>query len=439
LKIVQNDPEVFIRDILHGDPWEKQVEIARSVQKYHRTAVRSCHGVGKTKVAAWIALWFLYSFANSKVVTTAPTWHQVKNLLWREIRGEHRKFEYFLGGECNTDSLDLGSEWFAIGLSTNQPERFQGFHAKNILLIIDEASGVNQEIFDAAEGCMTSANARMLLLGNPTRVNGEFYQAFRSSLYNKIHISAFDSPNLKANKIVRPYLVTPEWVEDKKKKWGEDSPLYQVKVLGDFPKAADDTLISLEWIENAVQRYDEVEFGTPIEIGVDVARFGSDNSVITVRKGIKSYIHSAIHGQDTMQLTGKIIQAYKETDAEYIKVDVIGVGSGVVDRLSEQQFPVVAMNGAESPIEPDKFLNKRAEWYWNLRERYKDGNIAIQHDDELEGQLASIKYKFNSQGKIQIESKEDMKKRNLESPDKADSQNYAFAYEKNPQSSWDIW
>lgn len=427
----QSEPVPWIKKTFNADPWEKQEEILNAVAKYPRVAVRSCHGVGKTKTAAWVALWFLHCFRRSKVITTAPTWTQVKNLLWREIRSEHAKAKYKLGSECLTTNLEIDSEWFAIGLSTNESERFSGYHAENILLIVDEASGVSQDIFDAAEGFMTSVNGKMLLIGNPTRLDGEFYQAFKSSFYHKIHISAFDSPNLKAGRIIRPYLVTPEWAEDKKEKWGEDSPLYQVKVKGDFPQSSDDTLIPLAWIEAAEARFLEAQDSNPIEIGVDVARFGSDDSVITIRRGIKSRIHSIIHGQDTMELTGRIIQAFKETEAQRIKVDVIGVGSGVVDRLSELRFPVAAMNGAEAARDPERFINKRAEWYWSLRERYKDGAIAIERDDELEGELASIKYKYNSRGRIQIESKEEIKKRSQKSPDRADSQNYAFGYEED--------
>lgn len=435
----QGEPVPWIKKTFNADPWEKQEEILNAVARYPRVAVRSCHGVGKTKTAAWVALWFLHCFRRSKVITTAPTWAQVKNLLWREIRSEHAKAKYNLGSECLTTNLEIDSEWFAIGLSTNESERFSGYHAENILLIVDEASGVSQDIFDAAEGFMTSVNGKMLLIGNPTRLDGEFYQAFKSSFYHKIHISAFDSPNLKAGKIVRPYLVTPEWVEDKKEKWGEESPLYQVKVKGDFPQSSDDTLIPLAWIEAAEARFLEAQDSSPIEIGVDVARFGSDDSVITVRKGIKSYIHSTIHGQDTMELTGRIIQAFKEAEAQRIKVDVIGVGSGVVDRLSELRFPIIAMNGAEAARDPEKFINKRAEWYWSLRERYKEGAIAIEQNDELEGELASIKYKYDSRGRIQIESKEEIKKRSQKSPDRADSQNYAFGHEEDNINNAICW
>lgn len=428
----RQDPVFFVRQVLGGDPWEKQEEILKAVRDHKRVAVRACHGVGKTKVAAWVALWFLYTHPNSKVITTAPTWHQVENLLWREIHAAHAASRIPLGGKVLQTQIELDKQWFALGLSTDKPERFQGFHAEDILLIVDEASGVQQYIFDAAEGFLTSIGAKLLLIGNPTQLSGEFYNAFRSPLYHKIHISAFDSPNLKAGKIVRPYLVTPEWVEDKRFKWGENSPLWYSRVLGEFPEQGDDTLIPLAWIEAAQQRWFAEQDGGPIELGVDVARYGSDSTVIVVRKGNKASIVAQIYGQDTMEVTGRVIDALRQTGASIAKVDEIGIGTGVVDRMKEQRYPVQGMNTSEAAYDKERFANKRAEWYWGLRERFQSGDIAIPPDDELASQLASLKYKFDSRGRIQIESKEDMRKRGLPSPDKADALMLAFATGLNP-------
>ena len=444
---MRGNPEIFIQTILRGDPWSKQIEIARSVYQHHRTAVRSCHGVGKTKAAAWIGLWFLYCFYNSKVITTAPTWHQVENLLWREIRSEHERKKDFLGGKLLTTSLELSTEWFALGLSTNKPERFQGFHAEDILLIVDEASGVDQEIFEAAEGFMTSVNARMLLIGNPTRVEGEFYQAFKGNFYNKIHISAFDSPNLQAGEIVRPYLITPEWVEDKKIKWGEDSPLYKVKVLGEFPDQGDDALFRLSWVESAFARFHDMpDDGMPREVGVDVARFGPDKSVIGVRLGDKAFIHKKINGQDTWQIAEAAIEAKKIYDCSVIKVDEIGVGSGVVDTIRHLGHRVIGCNGARKAtgVTPEGipaeefFINKRAQWYWQLRERFSSGRIGLKFDDGLEFQLPSLKYEFDKSEKIRIQEKEKIKKELGQSPDEADMLEILFSEHEGPAAICEV-
>ncbi len=421
------DPVFFVTKVLGGDPWEKQSEILKAARHSRRVAVRACHGVGKTRVAAWVAVWFLFCHRDSKVITTAPTWHQVENLLWREIHVIHSRAKYPLGGKLLQTQLEIDKQWFALGLSTDKPERFQGYHAENILLIVDEASGVDQYIFDAAEGLLTSPGAKLLLIGNPTQLSGEFYNAFRSPLYHKVHIGAFDSPNVKAGKVVRPYLVTKEWVEEKRIQWGEDSPLWYSRVLGEFPEQGDDTLIPLSWIEAAQNRWTEAAAGEPVELGVDVARFGTDTTAIVLRRGIIAEVIAQLRGQDTMAVTGAVIQAIHKTRAKIVKVDVVGIGSGVVDRLKEQGYPVQPMNAGESAFDNERFVNRRAEWFWSLRERFQAGDIAIPPDEELAAQLSSIKYKFDSRGRIQIEGKDEMRKRGLPSPDKADALMFAFA------------
>lgn len=218
---VASDPVWFVTNFIGGDPWDKQREILESVRDNRRTTVRSCHGVGKTRAAAWAALWFAVSHPDSVVVTTAPTWHQVEHLLWREIAGAFTTAKLSIGGTLTGTQLEFDSNWVCFGLSTNNPERFQGVHSVSgdILLIVDEAAGVEQPIFDAAEGFLTSSGARVLLIGNPTQLTGEFYQSFRGDLYHKISISAFDSPNLQDGAPVRPYLITREWVEENWAAW----------------------------------------------------------------------------------------------------------------------------------------------------------------------------------------------------------------------------
>jgi len=429
----RNDPVFFVRTALNGNPWEKQEEILRSVAEYRRTAVRSCHGIGKTRVASWTAVWFLCTHPSSRVITTAPTWFQVKTLLWNEIASIHEQAPWPLGGSLTTTEWRIGPDWFAIGQSTNKPERFQGHHAEDILLICDEASGIAQPIYEASEGFLTSAGSRLLLIGNPTQLAGEFYDAFHSprkrQLYNTIAVSAFDTPNLQAGQTIRPYLITPEWVEEKRLLWGEESPMWAARVLGDFPRQGSDTLIPLAWIEAAQWRWHETEpDDEDVVLGVDVARYGTDATVIMERRGLRASVWQELRSMDTMRVTGAVVKGFRETNASAAHVDVIGVGSGVADRLKEQEYAVAEMNGAEKPRDTKSYQNARAEWYWLLRERFRTGEIAIDPDDDvLAGQLASMKYKYMSNGKLLIESKDDMKARGLPSPDRADALMYAFA------------
>ena len=333
----QKDPVEFARRELGADLWNKQEEILEAVRDNTRVAVRSCNGSGKTFVAAHAVLWWLICFHDSIVITTAPTEHQVRDVLWREIRRVYRGFEDIMGGKLLRTALELDDKHYAQGLSTDTPERFQGFHEGHILFVVDEASGVREGIFEAIEGSMTSDHARMLLLGNPTTRSGYFYEAFHSrrSLWQTIHISANDTPNVANGEVTRPSLVTPKWVEDSKVNWGEDSPMYQVRVLGEFPSESEDTLISLKIIENAVENpaVDEdhahdVQDGdpqdgdpqdgdsqddVPVEIGVDVARFGSDRTVICVRRGDRVIDIASFTKKNTMETAGLVNESVKRT------------------------------------------------------------------------------------------------------------------------------
>jgi hypothetical protein len=430
----QRDPEFFQREVLGWDPWEKQVEIAKSVRDHKKSAVKSCHDSGKTAAAARIGLWFLYSFQPSIVLTTAPTFRQVEELLWREIRGAYNKSRIPLGGEMyRTPKLNLDNDWFALGLSTDEPEKFQGFHSANILLIGDEAAGVPEDIFTAADTSLTTANARELLIGNPSSTSGRFYDAFHSKrhLYNRIHISAFMTPNFTEGKMVRPYLIMPEWVEEKRKEWGEGSPLYQIKVLGEFPEATVDTVIALAWLEAAAQRSLDPG-GEASEIGCDVARFGDDMTSLAVRQG-PVLLHLESHSQrDTMWTAGRCIEIRREWKAAKIKVDDIGIGGGVTDRLKEQGEPVVAINAGEKPSDPERYPDLRSELWFMIAERAKEGRLDTSHVPErqralLEAQLTSPKYTIDSHGRRVVEKKSETKKRLGRSPDDADAVILAFA------------
>ncbi len=231
-----SDPAFIRRDLLKYHAWSKQEEILNSVKHNKRTAVRSCHGIGKTATAAVAVLEFMLE-GPCRVVTTAPTWAQVEQLLWREIAMRHKNIQPAFGNLFKT-SLEVAPDWFALGLSTDTPERFQGHHANRMLLVVDEASGVDEAIYNAAEGFLTAEGARILLIGNPTRTTGTFYRAFKpDSGWNRIHISALDSPNFTGEKVpddVARALVTQEWVMDARRQWGEESPQYKIRVLGEF-------------------------------------------------------------------------------------------------------------------------------------------------------------------------------------------------------------
>ncbi len=439
----KKDPVKFVTDELGAEPWGKQKEILEAVRDHTRVAVRSCNGSGKTYIAAHAVLWWLKCFPDSLVITTAPTEHQVRDVLWREIRRVYHRREQFIGGKLLRTSLELDDKHYAQGLSTDTPERFQGFHEGHILFVVDEASGVREGIFEAIEGSMTSENSRMLLLGNPTALSGYFYEAFhrRRSLWRTIHISALETPNVKEGEIVKPSLVTEQWVKDAKVNWGEDSPMYQIRVLGEFPSESEDTLISLKIIESAVEAKDQViepQDGKPVELGVDVARFGSDRTVICARRGDRVIEMQSYTKKNTMETAGLVNDFVERHSPSCVRVDAIGVGAGVVDRLKELGVPgVKGINVAQRATNPEHFANLKAELYDGLRERFQQGRIRIPGDQKLISELASIRYSFTSSGQTRLEDKDELRGRGQPSPDLADALMLAFAH--SPRRGFKMW
>lgn len=444
------DPSYFTQRILNKLLWPMQAEILKSVRDNARTAVRSCHGIGKTFTAAMCILWFLYTHKKAIVLSTAPTWRQVEKLIWKEIRSAYREALIPLGGNLLPKAPELHlihDEWYAAGLSTNEPDRFQGFHEEHILVVVDEAAGVNLEIYEAIEGILTSSGARLLLIGNPTSIGTPFYDAFTKPLgYKTFHVSAYNTPNFtacgitpediandtwqeKAQEIPYPRLITPQWVSDRYKAWGESSSPYQVRVMGNFPQQGEDTLIPLLWIELAMERWEDTPESKPVQIGVDVAAYGSDKTVIAVRKGNKLTELNVYSQKNTRETSGLVIHHASENGTRRIAVDEIGIGRGVVDSLEEEGFDDVGVNVAEKSSDNERYHNLRAELWCNFREMLdpdKD-SVALPNDDELLSELASVKYKVDARGAIQIESKEDMKKRLGHSPDRADAVVLAFS------------
>jgi phage terminase large subunit len=429
---IRDDPAAFMVDWLGADLWEKQIEIAESVRDHRRTAVKSCHGSGKSYLAARIVIWFLHAYPFSIVLTTAPTFNQVRNILWRNVGAAYLRSKKPLLGRPLQTEINIDPDWYALGFKAEDTaaDRFQGFHAEHALVVIDEAAGVVDQVFDALDAVMTSESARMLLIGNPTNPAGTFYDAFHSarSLYHTITIAASDTPNIKTGQTIRPYLITQQWIDDAIEKHGADSPYVQSRVDAEFPELGDNMLIPLAWIEAADARSTEEAEGE-WEGGLDVARMGSDQSALCIRQGKHIVAEYAWSGMDTMETVGKvraILSDYPPLKA--LKVDVIGIGSGVADRLREQKYPVVDVNVSSKASDPDSFASLRHELWWNLRLRFQEQDVAGPINDVTMGQLSSVRYKYDSRHtQPVIESKEDAKKRGIKSPDRAEAMMLAFA------------
>ena len=428
----RDDPVAFAKDILGLDLWEKQAEGVDAVRSRDRFCERSGHGIGKTLQVSCIVLWAVYAL-RWLVLSTAPTFRQVESVLWRQIHKLYYGSRKQLSGELLHTQLKT-SDAMALGLSTNEPGRFQGYHdAEGILVVEDEAPGVPPSIHEAIEGVL-SGGGKWVKIGNPTSPSGPFYDCFRSPNWHTMAVSCWEHPNVVEDKIIIPGAVTRQWCEDRKAEWGEESPLYQSRVLGQFPDEGEDTLIRLSWAEGAFhgndildcglgERSDDVNASADRVIVCDVARYGQDETVIGMRDGSVYTELERYTGKDLMQTTGHIVQFFNDYDATTIIVDDSGLGGGVTDRLEEQGLPVMPFNGGEAADDPERYINRRAQAWWEMREALRKGEITIaaKDPDGLKYQLTALRYKIESKGRVKIEAKDDAKKRGVKSPDRADA------------------
>ena len=441
------DPVRFAEETLGVSLWDKQKEVLNAIRRRRRVAVKSGNGLGKDFTAAVALLWYLHAHDPGIVLSTAPTFRQVRHVLWRQIHALHRQATRPLGGQLLDTRWDLAKDRYALGLSATGADQFQGFHCENILVVVDEAEGVAEPIYEAIDAVMTSENVKLLLIGNPTRLSGAFYRAFHQErgIYEPITMSALDSPNVQNMGIDVPGLVTAQWVAERRAVWEENSDRFRSRVLGKFPERGEDSLIAMSDIEEAVYEghpspqqtaggYDWSELFLPgkgtasgsAAIGVDVARFGSDRSVVAVRRGEVVEEISVFAQLDTMAVAGSVVASVRKHRPRLVNVDEVGIGSGVVDRLREQGIPVRGVNGAAAPWRDDDCANLRAEGYRALAERFRSRRIRIPDDPELIAELAALRYRYNSRGNLIIEGKDEIRSRGLPSPDKADALMLAF-------------
>ena len=437
-------PDTFVTDAfgIKPDPW--QVEALEALFGHGRVAIRACHGPGKTALAAWAILLFLLSHFPARIPCTAPTASQLRDVLWSELGKWLNRLKDRQPGlrgmfRLTTERLELVNEpeeAFAVARTARPeaPEALQGFHNENMLFVIDEASGVHQAIFEVGEGALSEEGAKVLMLGNPTRTSGYFFDAFHRvrARWYCIKVAAEDSPR-----------VSDSYVEDMAAKYGAESNVYRVRVLGEFPTAADNAVISLEDAESAVGR-EIAQFGD-VAWGVDVARFGDDRSALakTTQNALIEPIKWWGH-RSTMETAGIVVAEYDATPEPElptaIYVDVIGLGAGVVDRLLERGLPAVGVNVAESPSNKPQYMRLRDELWWEARQWLEGRDVTIARQElaevdpsrayniastgELIAELTLPTYAMHSSGKIQIESKDQIKKRlgqNGQSPDLADA------------------
>lgn len=322
------------------------------------------------------------------------------------------------------EMIEAPKESFAVARTARKekPEALQGLHSKNVMILVDEASGVAEEVFEAGRGALSSENSFVVLAGNPTRLEGLFYETHHKlrEMWATMQVNGSDVP-----------LQDQRFRDELAHQYGTDSNVYRVRVLGDFPVTEDDAVIPLYLCESAKMREVEV-YGRKLW-GVDVARFGSDRTVLVERReNATTSKHIAWSGMDTMQTAGRIYAKWLETSPierpEYIFVDLIGIGAGVHDRLQELGLPVIGINVAEAASVEEQYNRLRDELWFKGRRWLEQKHCRLYPDETLIAELSLPKYKFTSTGKLQVESKEEMKKRYPRSPDVADAFLLTFAH-----------
>ena len=496
-RLWNRDPNLWASERLGDKLWSGQRKINDSVAKYRRTAVMTCHEIGKSFNASILAGWWLdtHKPGEAFVVTTAPTGPQVAVILWKEIGRVHMRGN--LTGRLNqvewlmvVKDPKTGAEReevVAMGRkpSDYSPTAFQGIHAPYVLVIVDEANGVRGNLWEAMDSLIANDNSKLICIGNPDDPSGEFFENCKpGSGYNVISIGAFDSPNFTGEempKFVLQQLIGKTYVEEKRRKWAphwywvnkdgkrcesgegvkvvcppdrkpsDTNPFWQSKVLGLFPEVTTSMgLFPMPWITAAQQR--ELEPGPLTELGADVGG-GGDANAHCLRRGSVYRIINEDHEPDTMKTTGNLIAEAKEHGAQVVKVDKIGIGWGVVNRGEElykekpYAYPrFVGINVGEAPDEDaqasdDRFANLKAQLYWNLRDLFERGDIDIDAEDQdLAAELAGITWERTSNGKIKIgDKRKGPDGKPLPSPNRAEALMLAAAPTPPENPDWVTW
>lgn len=429
-----DDPVPFVRNVLGAvpDPWQEKA--LRGVAGNARTAIRAGHGVGKTALESWLICWFNFTRPFPKIPCTAPTQQQLYDILWAEVAKWMKRSplldNIFEWQKTKIVNRAYPERWFATARTASKSENMAGFHEEHLLFLCDEASGIKDGIFEVIEGALTTADAKLLLCGNPTRNSGVFKRAFFEDrdLYYTMKVSSMDTPR-----------VTSAYSQRLIKLYGLDSDVVRVRVLGEFPKSEPDGLIPLEFIEAAMMRELDNDYDSMLDVGADIARFGNDETIIIPRIAGKELGLHHFSRQDTMKTTGNILDITKGAMKEHSKafarihVDDDGVGGGVTDRLREViaqdnlNIEVLACHNGGSPADKEHYANWATEQWCGLKQRLQDGDVELLQDDELAAQLSTRKYGLNSRGQIILEDKKTYKKRVGRSPDRADALVLAFS------------
>lgn len=417
----------FVVECLDVEPTKQQeAALAAFSKPGAHVSIRSGHGTGKSTMFAWVALWALVCFWDVKVPATAPTAHQLEDILFPEIeKWRSRMLEPWRSSiRVKGDKVTMdGTPGFVAARTGRKenPEALQGFHADNIVFLIDEASGIPEQIFEVARGALSTEGARILMAANPTRLTGYFYNSHHKNrdLWTRFQFSCLDSPR-----------VSPTYAREIADEYGEDSDMYRVRVLGEFPHASVQQFMPGDIIEAAMGKHlrEDMFSFAPIVIGVDVAMFGGDRSVIFLRQGLYSNILYQSRSNTPETLAAHAARLYDEHKADALIVDATGVGEAVMSSLRLMNRSPIAFYAGEKSLLPN-CANRRTEVWYKMREWFRSGG-AIPDNSDLRDDLVGPEFQYaHGSNKILLERKQEMAKRGLASPDLADALAVTFGAE----------
>jgi hypothetical protein len=451
-----NHPDLWARDMLGVTLWSKQREIANSLIHSKNTAVKAGHGVGKSFLVAVLTCWWIDTRAPDVfVASTAPSVQQIGAIVWNEIRKiktlmetryKNGDIDHTLPGYITADNQWKVEGGGIMAFGRKPPDNktddsFQGIHAEFVLAIGDEAVGLTEDMIDALGNITSNDNSRRILIANPTNPGSHFASFFKEDKGWALHtISVLDSPNFTDEKDTMPRsalakLTGPDYVEGKKKEYGENTPRYMARVLGEFAWDLGDTLIKPEDIAIAVDTKAFVASDTPVILGVDIARFGSDKSVVYSNENGKLRFVADWEHAPTTESAERVHRAAVDLNATEVRIDGSGIGGGVVDILmlkEDVNYTIISMNSNGASPDRKKWHNARAWWWDKFRMDLRSGAIDLDasdpHHENVTDEWQSVEYKFNPQsGGLLIESKDEMRKRGMKSPDYGDAAIYASA------------
>lgn len=464
-----NNPTLFFLEILALRPWSKQIEIAEAVRDNERVTVSTCHKIGKSLIEACLAYWWWCSLPDSRVVMTATTAYQIKNVVWREVRARGRWAKHGMCFHCRkleeeriyrrgfddgnpvvcphgtpiTDEIHLDPAHGLmsadmrqiVGFTGKDAEAVAGVSSPNLLYLLDEASGIPDEIYAAIEG-NRAGGAKICLFGNPTKNEGEFFESHHTKEYVRFQISCWDTPNVKAGWKAIPGLVTRQWAEQKREEWGEDSPEWLVRGEGKFAVGEQGKTVSMALCTEAVDRWYDTPFEGRLYVGLDVAGPGmqGDETVYAPRRGFKIQALHAHRGLDEAGILAHLLGYLEEysKDGDEIPVVVLDsegdVGNAVngelrrYAELNPQAFVLVSVKVSQKAIKNPTVYDSLRDDSWANFVRWLRKGGAIPDDDKLRKEIQCPAWiQAARSSKLKLEPKDYLRKRLKRSPDRAEA------------------